>query len=100
MIELGKVYKVKGQQRYVRTLAEYANGYDTTGGFYGELSLEPTDCISITYGPEACTELPVEWPDMWWLGDNGIRQKIEWIKFGSAEPYIMKDGTACQEVTG
>ena len=100
MIELGKVYKVKDQQRYVRTLSEYTNGYDTTGGFYSESSLEPTDCVSVTYGPDACTELPVDWPNMWWLGDNDKRQKIEWIKFGSQWPYIMKDGTACQEVTG
>ena len=100
MIELGKVYKVKDQQRYVRTLAEYANGYDTTGGFYDESLLEPTDCVSVTYGPEACTELPVEWPDMYWLDDKDKRQKIIDIKFGSKWPYIMEDGTKSQEVTG
>ena len=100
MIELGKVYKVKDQQRYVRTLSEYTNGYDTTGGFYSESSLEPTDCVSVTYGPYACTELPVDWPNMWWLGDNDKRQKIIEINYGSDYPYIMMDGTKSQEVTG
>lgn len=101
MIELGKSksYKVKDHIRYVYTLAEYTNGYDTTGGFYTEDQLEQINCPCVTYDAEHCTELPVDWPELEFLDDNDKRQKIKDIDYGSDRPYIMTDGTKSHEVT-
>lgn len=99
VIELNEVYKVKDSIMYVRVLAEYTNGYDTTAGFYKEEDLIKANCLSITYDADHCTELPVDWPDRYFLDDNDKRQKIREIDFGNEFPYIMEDGTRSKGVT-
>lgn len=96
-----KVYKVKGQERYVIHVAEYQNGIDTTGGFYSKDELETAyNVISITYDSKHATELPLAWPRMKFLDDNNNRQLIKDIRFETDGPaYIMQDGTLSMEVT-
>lgn len=95
-----KVYKVKGQERYVIHIAEYQNGVDTTGGFYSKDELEPVlNAISITYDSKHATELPLAWPRMKFLDDNNNRQFIKAIRYEDEPAYIMQDGTLSNEVT-
>ena len=98
---MSKVYKVKGQVRYVKHLATYDNGTLTTGGLYKAEELEevPGFVIGITYNAAACTELPVNWHDTQFLDDNNKRQHIREIIFNTDKPYLMEDGTLSQEVT-
>lgn len=99
------VKKVKGQVRFVRVLEEYTNGLLTTGGFYQTDDLEDTDqnlIVSVTYDSNACTELPINWPDLLVLDDNNKRQKIKQIDFDIKDEgpvYLMEDDTRSWEVT-
>lgn len=96
-----KVYKVKGEERYVLHIAEYQNGIETSGGFYPKDELESAyNAISITYDSYHATELPLDWPRMQFLDDNNNRQFIKDIRFEADGPaYIMQDGTLSNEVT-
>lgn len=97
-----KLYKVKGQERYVVHIAEYQNGIETTGGFYKQDELERLfiKALSITYDSKHATELPLAWPRMQFLDDNNKRQFIKDIRFETDGPaYIMQDGTLSNEVT-
>lgn len=95
-----KVYKVKDQDRFVRHIAEYTNGIETTGGFYSIDELEPADnAISITYDSVHCTELPVGWPRIWFLDDKNKRQRIKDIDYENDIAFIMEDGSRSLEVT-
>lgn len=98
-----KIYKVKGQERYVIGLSEYQNGLLTTGGLYkhDELEVQEKPIVGITYNADARTELPVGWHRMRFLDDNDKRQFIKEIDFETdVRPYIMEDGTRSEEVTG
>ncbi len=96
-----KLYKVKGQERYVIYIAEYQNGIETTGGFYKQDELERLfiKALSITYDSEHATELPLAWPRMQFLDDNNKRQFIKAIRYEDEPAYIMQDGTLSNEVT-
>lgn len=96
-----KVYKVKGEERYVIHIAEYQNGIETTGGFYFKDELESAyNAISITYDSKHATELPLNWPHIKFLDDNNNRQFIKDIRFETNGPaYVMQDGTLSNEVT-
>ncbi len=98
---MDKVYRVKGQDRFVSHLATYDNGILTTGGLYAVEELEEMSgpVIGITYNATACTELPVDWHRMRFLDDNNKRQFIKEILFNTDKPYLMEDGTLSQEVT-
>ena len=98
---MSKVYKVKGQVRYVKYLATYDNDILTTGGLYKAEELEeiPGFVIGITYNAAACTELPVDWHNIRFLDDNNNRQFIKEILFNTDKPYLMEDDTLSQEVT-
>lgn len=99
--QVEKIYKVKGEERYVIHISEYQNGIETTGGFYSKDELEVAcNAISITYDSKHATELPLNWPYMKFLDDNNNRQFIKDIRFETDGPaYIMQDGTLSNEVT-
>lgn len=95
-----KVYKIKGEERYVIHIAEYQNGIETTCGFYSIDELEPAhNAISITYDSKHATELPLSWPYIMFLDDNNKRQFIKDIRFKDVPAYLMQDGTLSSEVT-
>lgn len=94
-----KIYKVKGQVRFVQGIATYTNGIETTGGFYTEDQLEESNCPCITYDSEHYVELPLEWPDMEFIDDNNRRQKIREIRHDEEPAYVMADGSLSEEVT-
>lgn len=96
-----KVYKVKGEEKYVIHIATYQNGIETTGGFYKQDELERVfvNVLSITYDSKHATELPLAWPRMKFLDDSNNRQFIKAIRYEDEPAYIMQDGTLSNEVT-
>lgn len=99
-----KVFQVNNTTKFGKLLEEYSNGYLLTCGFYPkeELTEVQDEVISITYDSNACTELPINWPDLLVLDDNDKRQKIKQIDFDFKDDgpvYLMEDGTRSWEVT-
>lgn len=81
----------------------FENGYMTTAGFVLKEHAEKHEGVmSISYDSDHADQLPVEWPDMLWLDDNGNRQKIKEIRWDLDERgpvYVMSDGTRSEVVT-
>ena len=98
-----KIYKVNDM--FVKHIAEYTNGVLTTCGFYDKHELEEINknVFGITYNSLACTELPITWPDIYWVDDRQECHKIIKIDFSRiniGKAYIMDDGYLSEEVTG
>lgn len=94
-----KIFKVS-EARFAIAVAEYLNGWETTAGFYEHPEECSQDITCITYDSAHSTELPVDWPNMYWLSDNDKRQRIKAIDFDDKVcAYAMEDGTKSREVT-
>lgn len=79
---------------------EFTNGYMTTAGFTTDGEAQP-DVLSITYDSDHADCLPIDWPVMYWLDDNGIRQKLDSILWENetGPVYRMRDGSLSYTIT-
>ena len=95
------IYQLKDQPVFVKHIAEFTNGIETTGGLYkAEQLTSITEPVSgITYDAKHCMELPVDWFGLFVLDDRDKRIKLIEIDFASDRPYIMEDGYKSTEVT-
>ena len=86
--------------KFVIGLSEYLNGWETTAGFYEHPKECDQNVTCITYDSLHSNELPIDWPEMYWLDDNNKRQRIKSIDFDDIIcAFAMEDGTKSREVT-
>lgn len=96
-----KFYRVVSDPtRIVQYIAEYTNGWFTSGGLYKPSELEEVKeyVIGVTYCSEAAVMLPFDIYKYDVLDDRNKRQHVSEIRFEQSPAYIMEDGSTSYEI--